>query len=179
MIEIYWTKNKDLHRKTELLITRRLGANFKILRTSNGKPYIDGNPLYFSLSHSRDLAVIAICDAPVGIDTEFCDNEKNFSHILSRFSEREKSFIDGAYCRFFINWVIKEAYIKMNGGTLARDLKRLEYYGDKLYCDGEEVTCNYAAVAHRKAGIYAVCAPTPELLSVKMKLFRLRKGETI
>ena len=36
-----------------------------LARTENGKPYIDGNPLYFSLSHSGKHGVIAVCDKPV------------------------------------------------------------------------------------------------------------------
>lgn len=185
MLEIYWTKNSNVHRKTEIILERKLGKDFTIKRTPNGKPYIDGNPLYFSISHSVGHAVIAVCDRPVGIDIEYYDKEgrtKNYSHIISRMTEREKSWLNQAFVYFFINWVAKEAYIKMNGWTLARDLKRLEYCDYKLYCDGEEVNCGYAVMAELTDGPYAVCAEghtREEIAHCPVRLFRLKKGERI
>ena len=185
MLELYWTKNKDLHRKVEILIERKLGKHFTINRTENGKPYIEGNPFYFSISHSLDHAVIALCDKPIGVDLEYYDKEgrlKNYNHVINRFTEREKNWINEAFVYFFINWVSKEAYIKMLGGTLAHDLKRLEYYDHRLYCDGAEVNCGHTVMADFGAGIYAVCAEgyTREQLSdCHIRLFRLKKGEKI
>lgn len=185
MLELYWTKNVDLHRKVEILIERKLGKGFEIKRTDNGKPYVVGNPLYFSLSHSRDHAVIALCDKPVGIDTEFYGDGgrlKNFMHILNRYTERERQWINGTLVCFFLNWVAKEAYIKMVGGTLAHYLKRLEFYDYKLYLDGKEVDCGHANVADLRAGVYSVCAEgytNEQVWECTMKLFHLRKGEHI
>lgn len=185
MIELYWTKNVNLHRKVEILLERKQGKNFEIKRTENGKPYIVGNPLYFSLSHSRGHAVIALCDKPVGIDMErYHENGrlKNYKHILSSFTEREKQWISDTFAFFFLNWVAKEAYIKMVGGTLAHYLKRLEFYDYKLYLDGEQVSCGQVSVADMCAGIYSVCAEgytKEQLFDCPMKRFRLRKGESI
>lgn len=184
MLELYWTVNSDLHRKVEILLSRKL-KSFEIKRTPNGKPYIEDNPLYFSISHSHNHAVIAICDKPVGIDLEFYDKDgrlKKYTSILKRFTEREKQEIGDCFAKFFINWIIKEAYIKMTGGTLAADLKKLEYTGRKLYFDGREVTCGYVPVANFSAGIFAVCAEgytEDEIFYSPIKLFRLRKGEKI
>lgn len=185
MIEIYFTKNKDVYRKAEILIARKLNRAFTILRTKNGKPYIEGDPLYFSITHSNGRALIAICDKPVGVDMELYDTNgrlKNYKHVLSRFTEREKKQIDENFECFFLNWVCKEAYIKMNGGTLARDLKRLEYAYDKLYVDGREADCGYAVVTGYRTGAYAVCAKgysDCELCECPFKLFRIRKGEKL
>lgn len=183
MLEVYWTKNKDVHRKVEILLERKLGKGFEIKRTENGKPYIDGNPLYFSISHSSDRAIIALCDKPVGIDLEIYDKGgklKNFEHVLSRFSEREKNWIDGKSALFFMNWVCKEAYIKMLGGTLAHDLKRLEYFDYNLFADGEKVES--VAVTALTAGAFALCADgytRGQLSACPVKQFRLKKGESI
>lgn len=38
--------------------------------TKHGKPYVNNNPFYFSLSHSYNYAVCAISDSPVGVDIE-------------------------------------------------------------------------------------------------------------
>ena len=129
--------------------------------------------------------MIALCDKPVGIDFENYDKDgrmKNFSHILSRFTEREKQWIDGAFALFFMNWIAKEAYIKLKGGTLAHDLKRLEYYDYKLYCDGKEVDCGYAVLAGWPAGPFAICSDgytAEELFYCDIKRFRLKDGEHI
>lgn len=184
MLEIYWTKNKDVHRKVQILLERKIGKGFIIKRTENGKPHIEGDPLYFSLSHSLDRAMIALCDKPVGIDLEYYDKGgrlKNFKHVLSRFTKREQEWIDGNFVFFFLNWISKEAYIKMKGGTLARDLKRLEFFNYDLYCDGEKIDC-IANMAHFTAGTYSVCAEgysKEQLSECPVKLFRLKKGETI
>lgn len=181
MIDLYWTKNVDIHKKIQILSARRIGSDFKISKDPNGKPYAEGNPIYFSLSHSRGRALIALCDKPVGVDLKFYDNTRRFSHILSRFTENEKREIDGAFCFFIRNWIIKAAYIKMTGGTLTRDLKRLEYYGNKLYVDGTEANCAYGAILHWPTGmVYAVCAEGykfNQIFDAEIKLFRQRKGE--
>ncbi len=185
MLELYWTKNLDLRRKAEILIERKLGKAFEIKRTDRGKPYIDGNPLYFSLAHSLDHAVIALCDKPIGIDIEYYDEDgrlKNYTDILSGFSEREKQWINGTFAFFFLNWIDKQAYVKMVGGTLAEYGKRLEYYDYTLHLDGQKADCGQANIAHLNAGIYSVCAEgysDEQLFDCDIKLFRLKKGEHI
>jgi len=39
-------------------------------RTPNGKPYLDGVPFCFNLSHSGDYVVCALSDTAVGVDIE-------------------------------------------------------------------------------------------------------------
>ena len=155
MLEIYSTKNENVYKKLDILLERKLGKSVIIKRNENGKPYIDGNPLYFSLSHSKDKALIVICDKPVGVDLEGKELKK-YEHVLSRFSEPEQKWIDGNPVFFLLNWVSKEAYIKMTGGTLASDLKRLEFYDNRLFCDKKEIDC--FITIDTSSEIYSVCA---------------------
>lgn len=181
MIEIYRTENAFLYEKVKILLGRKL-TDFEIKKTPDGKPFIEGDPLCFSISHSGKRALIAICDRAVGVDLETVDvRPKNYAHILSRLTPRERAQTDG-YEKFLLNWVSKEAYIKMLGGTLARDLKRLEYYNGDLYCDGAPVGCGHACFSDGKTGVFAVCAEgytRKELEKAKVKQFRLRKEEII
>lgn len=180
MIEIYYTKNVFLHEKTKILIARRLQKDFTIERSANGKPYITGNPLFFSLTHSRGKAMIALCDKPVGIDLEFSDGRKNFSHILSRFTRRERLEIGADAVEFYKNWTAKEAFVKMIGGTLANDLGKLEFTGGRLLFNGVETGGTVSEISRFGKGIYSVCAQgyTNEQLSkVKERVFVLHKGE--
>lgn len=140
-------------------IAPHICGSFDIKRTPNGKPYIEGNPVYFSLSHSGEKAVIAISDSPVGIDCELI-GRRTANSVISRFTERERAEINGDIAAFLYNWTAKEAFIKMLGGTLARDLKRLEYFGGKLYLDAIPQDC---AVEHMNDGelIITVCTKIP------------------
>ena len=67
----------------------------------NGKPYAEGNPFYFSLSHSGDYAVCAISDSPVGVDIE---QERQLS---APFRKR--------FARDILEWTKKEAKGKLTG----------------------------------------------------------------
>ena len=71
------TKNKLLSVAAEWLVKENVAKILNepieevvILREEKGKPYIEGNPLYISISHSGDFAAIAIESKPVGIDVE-------------------------------------------------------------------------------------------------------------
>lgn len=163
MLKLYWTKNETVDKKTELLLARNMGGNFEIKRTPRGKPYIEGNPLYFSITHSKSFAAIAVSECPVGVDMELFGDRK-FESVLSRFSERERVEINGNPLLFLKNWVSKEAYIKMTGGTLARDLKRLEYFEETLYLDGKKTHCGLKILPFSDKGLIAVCTAKPDIL---------------
>jgi 4'-phosphopantetheinyl transferase len=89
---------------------------------AQGKPFLTGNSLAFNLSHSRDLAVLAVSqDGPLGIDLEFIDRKANIAGlaqtclttaeaaILTDLSEPEQA------ARFFAFWTAKEARMKLTG----------------------------------------------------------------
>lgn len=148
MLTVYKIKNERVYEKLKAFT----GIS-EIKRTANGKPYADD--IFFSVTHTGDYALIAVSDREVGVDAERI-KKRGFEHILKRFTPREKAGINGER-GFFENWVVKEAYIKLLGGTLAHDLKRLEYYGGVLFCDGKKADCNiYCAVDGDV--FFAVCA---------------------
>lgn len=140
MIKIYRCGKNEIENTLKNAVPPYICGIFEIKRTANGKPYIEGNPVYFSLSHSGNKAVVAICDKPVGVDCEII-RERKIKGVLSRFTERERDEINVDTVRFLYNWTAKEAFIKMKGGTLANDLKRLEYCESKLYAGGKLQNC--------------------------------------
>lgn len=150
MLKLYQTENVRVYEK----LKKFLPENTEIKRTENGKPYADG--ICFSITHSGDTALFAISEKPVGIDAEKI-RKRNFSSLLNRFTTREQREINGDAAEFLRHWVVREAYIKMLGGTLAHDLKRLEYFGGELFCDGKKPDCNIL-LASSENFIYAVCA---------------------
>ena len=162
MITLYRTENKQIYEKLKLL----LPADSQINRTENGKPHTDG--ICFSITHTGDTALIAISDLPIGIDAEIV-RERSFSSVLKSFTAREQTEIGENITTFLMHWVVKEAYIKLTGGMLAHDLKRLEYYGGKLYCDGAETNCNMLCSSSDDL-IYCVCAECEIPPNLKMEI---------
>ena len=139
MLEIYFTENEDVYGKLKNYLSGLLSTPVEILKTENGKPYLEGDPLFFSLSHSRDRALIAISDKPVGADLEVITDRK-YKAVLSRFPEKERNEIANAQ-DFLMHWVVREAYIKMLGSTIAEKLKRLSFVDGVLYDNGKRVNC--------------------------------------
>ena len=140
MTELFLTENCGVYGKIEKLLKERLAAPFEIKRNENGKPYVEGNPLFFSLSHSGNLALIAISSAPCGADLELVCG-KSRKEILNSFSNEERAEIESER-DFLKHWVVREAYIKMLGLTLAAKLKNLKYIGGTLYDGGQKTDCN-------------------------------------
>lgn len=178
MLEIYITANKSVHNKVKITIARHICGSFAINFTENGKPYVEGDPLFFSISHSKNTAVFALSDKPVGIDLEFIDGKRKVESVLSRFTDREKSEINGNLPLFYENWVVKEAYIKYIGSTVAHDLKRLEYTDKSLHSDGEKLDCNINLLYPENGVICAIYGGI-QRFDGKIKRFRIRKGESL
>ena len=70
--------------------------------TESGKPYIENDPIFISLSHSGDYAVCAVSDSPIGVDIE---QEREFSQ---KIKER--------FAKSVLEWTKKEAKGKLTGG---------------------------------------------------------------
>ncbi len=134
MIEIYLTDNNP--RARLLKIAEKRLSSFEWAVTENGKPYFEGNPFYFSYSHSGERGLLAIYEKPIGVDFELFRGRIRESVFL-RFSERERTEIAGER-DFLYHWTAREAYIKLYGLTLAKMLKRVEFLGGNIYVDGEK-----------------------------------------
>lgn len=101
-----------------------------------GKPFLRSersNRILFNLSHSGDLAVIAVClDNLVGVDCELIRPTTDFDLIAERsFTERERIMMNAKgeaekAWRFYTCWTRKEAYIKAVGKGLSIPLTSFE-----------------------------------------------------
>ena len=117
------TEDRVLSVLTGLMLQKVLGySDSKPLRFfEHGKPYMDNSP-FFSISHSGDLAVLAVSENPVGVDVQ---NMMPFSQgILSRsFTKEERDYIGEDPVRFFRLWTRKEAAVKLTGDGLSVPLR--------------------------------------------------------
>lgn len=101
--------------------------------TPRGKPYLvapdAARGLHFNLSHSRDLALVALAREPVGVDLEYVLRRADMAGIAARFfSPDERRWLDtqpreSYRAAFFACWTAKEAYIKGIGEGLAHPLE--------------------------------------------------------
>jgi 4'-phosphopantetheinyl transferase len=116
--------------KTRALLRLVLAANspgmrphdFTFETEANGKPYLAGHTaLHFNVSHSHDMALIAVAAFPIGIDIEFQNETVDHLDVAeSVFSASERdilreNFGDARRDTFFTLWARKEAYLKATG----------------------------------------------------------------
>ncbi|GAB3861283.1 4'-phosphopantetheinyl transferase superfamily protein [Nocardioides maradonensis] len=100
----------------------------------HGRPRIEGSDLEFSLSHTPGLVLVALADAPVGIDAETCPEPEGLAGLVGVLHPDEAAEVEAAETpeeaaqRFTRSWTRTEAYLKGLGVGLGRD-PQLDYLG--------------------------------------------------
>jgi 4'-phosphopantetheinyl transferase len=93
----------------------------------NGKPEVEG--VHFNVAHTGDLALLAIADAPVGVDVERIRPMKNATALAQRwFHADEVARIAAAaepLGEFFRTWTMKEASLKLIGVGVGESLPKV------------------------------------------------------
>lgn len=114
----------------------------EIAVTDRGKPYFPGSEVFFSISHTRRHALVALADKPVGIDAEELDRQvspKLAEKILSPgelVQYRQAADPNRALLTF---WVLKEAQAKCSGEGLRGYPNRTDFSLEDprvFECDG-------------------------------------------
>lgn len=97
-----------------------------------GKPFLKYySDIYFSISHSGDWIMCAICDRPIGIDVEGGVSE--VMEIAKRFyTSEEYEYIEhqlqvNQYDSFYKIWTLKESYVKCVGKGLSIPLNSFSF----------------------------------------------------
>ncbi len=107
--------------------------NVVINRNEHGKPYLENNNSYFfSVTHTKELLLIAVSPQNVGIDAELLERKVEYSSILKKFSSEEKEHISSE-ADFLVYWTTKESVIKWLGGSLGLDLSKIRYEKNQAY----------------------------------------------
>jgi 4'-phosphopantetheinyl transferase len=102
-----------------------------------GKPELspEVGRLKFNLSHSADLALVAIADAEIGVDVELIREESDWAGIARRFFsaadiDRLNRVPRHLYTQaFFKCWTKNEAYVKARGEGLAMRPSPVDFDG--------------------------------------------------
>lgn len=96
----------------------------KILRTEKGKPYLEDNKVYFSISHTKGIAAVAFSEHPIGIDIEYT---RKYSAVAERmFDDIERKYALQSDLNFTKIWTLKEAAVKATGQGIA-DAKNISF----------------------------------------------------
>ena len=142
---------RDMEPGTALPPEIRLGAH--------GKPELLGSALHFSLSHSGDYCVCALCEAEIGVDIQ--RRVPLDRRVAERkFSAAERDFVlsasepDAAFTRI---WAMKESYVKALGAGLSLPLESFCVLSCGAgFCTGEH-----------DGHFYALCVPQARELSAE------------
>lgn len=122
------------------IISLQMAANlynpqydFATATGTEGKPYFKEQPeICFNLSHSGNYAVCIVADKPCGIDIEG-DRTIKLNVAKRFFSSQEYEWIlnakdtAGQEERFLRIWTLKEAYAKLTGLGIAKEISQVEY----------------------------------------------------
>lgn len=111
--------------------------NITIAHEPGGKPYLDCGErhqrVHFSVSHSHDLALIAITlDHAIGVDVEKIREDIDYASLSRRFfssTEHERLQKCDPEIRlraFFATWTRKEALVKAHGKGIALGLHQFD-----------------------------------------------------
>ena len=106
-----------------------LTANWHtILTTDTGKPVCENGP-GVSISHSKGvIACAAAVDGDVGVDVEFTDLGRDTGRLATEyFSPTENEWLSAQpQNRFYMLWVLKEAWLKAVGTGIAGGIGHLQ-----------------------------------------------------
>jgi len=102
--------------------------------TPEGKPFLVQHPdIHFNLSHSKNVALCAISDQPVGADVEV-PRKISPSLVSHTMNEREQEIINtssDSVMQFLHFWTRKEALLKLTAVGIRSDLKEVLSEEDK------------------------------------------------
>ncbi|HVL82280.1 MAG TPA: 4'-phosphopantetheinyl transferase superfamily protein [Actinomycetota bacterium] len=132
-----------------VVVSRYVGADplrLPIVVGPHGKPSTSG--ICFNVSHSAELALVAVAPVNVGVDVEEVRPERPVARLAARVGAAPDSF--------YRDWTRKEAYLKATGLGLRVPLREVDVSGDEPAPGWSllslDVGAGYAA---------AVCADAP------------------
>lgn len=110
--------------------------DFTILKAENGKPYLEGNNLYFNLSHCLKRVICTVSDSEVGCDVQDIRpmNEKVTKRFFACDECEALSATDKKDEHFTKLWTLKEAILKYKGEGISGGLDSYSF-SDFLLCE--------------------------------------------
>ena len=129
-IDKHYTDSPLTKREKEQLLGRKIvlevaksvyGVEDEIVYEGK-RPHFKNNGIYFSISHSENLIVVAFDEEPVGIDVEFVKS-RNFKKLAKRYNIKIETPTD-----FYKWWTAYEAKYKNASGKIVKTFELLPEY---------------------------------------------------
>jgi len=127
------------------LVSKIYSVEMKHIHVStktNGAPYLKDFPeKNISISHSGKYAIGAITlsnQTQIGIDIENITQPRSNEFCSIAFSQNELNYLKKEpFQQLYVNWTIKEAYLKLIEQGFHENLKQVEVLDNKIYHRGE------------------------------------------
>ncbi len=142
-----------------------LGSYRKSLKVSEyGKPYLEGEDIYFNISHSFNIAVIAVSKLNLGLDIEKIRpyDLRLIDRVICKDGRNELLSNPNDNSLFYKYWTAKESIIKYDGKGLRIDLqsidvkKILDFQAKNIEKFDKEIT-DIPRLRHFNIGEYVGC----------------------
>lgn len=118
-------------------------SEIEIVFGKNNKPVIENENIFYNVSHTNGVCIVAISDEPVGIDTEtirerWLKNPKKLEHLAKKIlTEKEYDVyfnIEDLQKKaefFTCIWTKKESFVKENGKGITCELSQIPVIDNK------------------------------------------------
>lgn len=154
---VYSNEDKYLEHLLGRFLTKFVAKNFYDKENTNivlknSKPVFETGNLFFSISHSKDIVLVAFNNKNIGVDIEFLCERKNYKDIMERFG---KAVHNPSRIDFYKFWTLHEAEIKLAAeikslftafiekdyivSCVSSDVLISAFCLKKLICSGEDV----------------------------------------
>lgn len=166
----------DAHACLESMLSIFLGKSIlyaDLQRNFRGKPYLQGTPLHFSLSHTNDAFLLGVYRfQEIGIDLEGNVSPYKIDSLAEyAFSPDERNLLDQfpGTASFLKIWTMKEAYLKATGIGMIDTLPTLHVVSAPHFgVTDKQYTCMHFQCPGEETGSLVCRGPIPEVFYMQL-----------
>ena len=149
-------------------VTGKPAADHELTAEDGGKP-IGPDGVAVSITHTGQRVACSVSDlGQVGIDLERIDERRETKQIIDRFfTEKEKAWLEsGPLARFYMLWVLKEAFVKAHGQSIFGGLEKLHCVVEPPHIDAEATAGGFRDLSlYRRNEMFMALATTEASLA--------------
>jgi phosphopantetheine--protein transferase-like protein len=152
-------------------VTGRPAAEHTLTTEEGGKP-LGPDGIAISITHTGKHVACSVGDGgKIGIDLEGVDERREVSQITERFfSAEEKTWLEsGPKARFYMLWVLKEAFVKAHGQSVFGGIEKLQCVVEppRIIAHASEASFHDLSLYHRDKLFLAVATTESSLDDVR------------
>lgn len=154
MLYLYYSKKfDDSFSFLKFLVSKKYNIDIDekdIICNQFGKPSFKNKDLFFNISNTENITVIALSDKEMGIDIENADRKVSKSLIKKYLSEDAKSF------KPIKLWTLKESFIKFKGLSTLNELKNIKITENEIFYKDKKQNLNIISLYYKNYFISVV-----------------------